>query len=393
MATKQLPKELLKVLRQFQIAGDLSVPKEIKDIREYEPRQGVTMYRFVFLREQYYVITDPHADDDLEILKDYIHAQQPDIHGFFVKNPYEDSFTTYGIRHKFKDTYLFQVKLNQRRLDQELAERYPEFSRSTLQKYIKAGYVHINGKAAETTKQPVTPVDDIAVAIPEPTNFSNSELPIIYIDDDVVVFFKPSGVLTHSKGVMSDEFTVAEAARRYTTHGLSTNRPGIVHRLDRDTSGIIICARHDEAAASLKKQFADRTVKKQYLAIVDGIPKQAEARIELPLGRNPSQPSTFRVDPSGKSATTEYKLLAHNDTQSLLLLKPHTGRTHQLRVHMQYINTPIAGDRVYNASSKATRLMLHAYSLELTLPSAGRKQFVAKAPTEFSEVFKEASNV
>jgi 23S rRNA pseudouridine1911/1915/1917 synthase len=193
-------------------------------------------------------------------------------------------------------------------------------------------------------------------------------------------------VLTHSKGALNDEFTVADFFRRYTTNALDTNRPGIVHRLDRDTSGVIIGARNDETALLLKKQFADRTTKKQYAAVVDGKPKLAKALIDLPIGRNPSKPSQFRVDSKGKPAITAYEVLATNGTQSLLELRPKTGRTHQLRVHMQYIHTPIAGDRVYGAEDTATRLCLHAHSLEITIPTSKREIFTAPIPELFQEM-------
>ena len=125
------------------------------------------------------------------------------------------------------------------RSDSLLAKRYPETSRSTWQKYIKSGNVSVNGTPAKSASQLVTEADEIAVNLPEATDYSNEELPILYLDDNVIVVNKPAGVLTHSKGALNDEFTVADFFRRYTTVGLETNRPGIVHRLDRDTSGVI----------------------------------------------------------------------------------------------------------------------------------------------------------
>ena len=214
---------------------------------------------------------------------------------------------------------------------------------------------------------------------------------IIYLDDNVVVVNKPVGVLTHSKGALNDEFTVADFFRRYTTVGLDTNRPGIVHRLDRDTSGVIIGARNPEAAHLLQKQFADRKTKKTYIAVIDGHLKEQAAKIDLPIGRNPSAPSTFRVDARGKQATTEYKVLAANDTNSLVELKPATGRTHQLRVHMAYLNTPITGDRVYG--KEADRLYLHALRLEITIPTSDRRVFEAPLPAEFTSKFDEEINL
>ena len=190
------------------------------------------------------------------------------------------------------------------RLDSLLAKRYPETSRSTWQKYIKSGNVSVNGTPAKSASQLVTEADEIAVNLPEATDYSDKELPLLYLDDNVIVVNKPAGVLTHSKGALNDEFTVADFFHRYTTVGLETNRPGIVHRLDRDTSGVIIGARTPEAFELLKKQFSQHLAKKTYLAIVDGAPQPLTAKIDIPIGRNPSAPSTFRPDPNGKPAQT-----------------------------------------------------------------------------------------
>jgi 23S rRNA-/tRNA-specific pseudouridylate synthase len=144
----------------------------------------------------------------------------------------------------------------------------------------------------------------------------------------------------------------------------------------------MIGARNQEAADVLQKQFADRKAKKEYVAIVSGYLAQETALIDLPIGRNPTAPSTFRVDAGGKSAQTTYEVMKQNDTVTMVRLKPKTGRTHQLRVHMAYLNVPIVGDRVYGGL-QADRLYLHAKSLEVTLPGSERKIFKAEMPTEF----------
>ena len=137
----------------------------------------------------------------------------------------------------------------------------------------------------------------------------------------------------------------------------------------------------------LQKQFADRKTKKTYYAVLSGIPKLAKANIDLPIGRNPTAPSTFRVDSNGKSAITKYEVLAMTDKCSLVKLQPQTGRTHQLRVHMKYLNTPILGDKVYGKA--ADRLYLHAASLEITIPTSERKTFTAPVPPELLSFFPE----
>ena len=384
--SKTLIRDIRIVLRQFEIAGELTMKSEISLSKETELRQGVNLITFVFDKVRYYLLIDGNADDDKNYILEQIQSMDSEVVGHVVRNPLDDTQTTYGMPFKGKDAYLFKVTTPKRRLDHELANRYPKITRSTLQKYIKAGHVKVSGVIITRPKQDVLETDDIAMVPPEYTDFSAQELPIIYIDDNVIVINKPTGVLTHSKGVLNDEFTVADFFRRYTTFGLETSRPGIVHRLDRDTSGIIIGARHDEAADMLKKQFADRKAKKEYMAVTDGIPKEPTAVVDLPIGRNPSAPSTFRVDPSGKNAITTYEVVATTDTQALVKLWPKTGRTHQLRVHMQYLNAPIAGDRVYG-KKKADRLFLHAHSLEITIPASKRETFVAPVPPEFTDKF------
>lgn len=385
--SKALLSEVLGVLRQFEVAGEKTLRKEITQIKEVSPRLNVRLVSFIFNKTPYFIIFDASAEDDTEYMLGLIHAEKPSAVGDFIQNPH-DSDATFGLRYKFKDIYLFEEKPQKHRLDIELVNRYPNMSRSTIQKYIKGGYVLVNGNIVKSPKFEVTEITDISLTPPERQDTSGEELPIVYIDDNIIVVNKPSGVLTHSKGALNDEFTVADFFRRYTTNALNTSRPGVVHRLDRDTSGIIVGARNDETAAMLKKQFADRTVKKQYTAVVDGVPKIAEALIDLPIGRNPSAPSTFRVDPKGKPAITTYKQLATNGTKTLVELRPKTGRTHQLRVHMQYIKTPISGDRVYGDASKTKRLFLHASSIELTVPVSSRKTFTAPVPPEFNQQVK-----
>ena len=276
------------------------------------------------------------------------------------------------------------------RLDAYMAQYWPEYSRSIWQKYITAGYVKVNGEVETSTKRQLDEDDAVTYDIPKAPDHSDQSLPVIYEDDNVVVINKPVGVLTHSKGALNDEFTVAEFLRPRTTYHADTNRPGIVHRLDRDTSGVLIGAKNPETASLLQRQFSERKTKKTYYAVVDGTPKQPEALIDLPIGRNPKQPSMFRVDPTGKSAQTAYKVVTTDGVLSLVELRPVTGRTHQLRVHMAHIGTPIHGDRVYG---KATdRLYLHAASLEITIPTSERRTFEAPVPQEFYEIIGQSDH-
>lgn len=269
------------------------------------------------------------------------------------------------------------------RLDVYVAQSWPEQSRSTWQKRITAGQVSVNGDVQTSVKYEIRGDDQVSVDQPQMPDHSAEILPIVYEDENVIVIDKPGGVLTHSKGALNDEFTVAEFVRPKTSYKSSTNRPGIIHRLDRATSGIIVCVKNDDTANYLSRQFSNRTVKKQYVAVTSGVPKELHAIIDLPIGRHPSAPSTFRVDSKGKTAETEYEVAAQLGSKALVRLKPKTGRTHQLRVHLAYIKAPILGDIVYG-TEQADRMYLHAEALEITLPGGNRQVFTSPAPASFA---------
>ena len=377
-------RDILDVLRRFELANDDNVPRNVESVKMSHPNPINTLAAFRFNKNAFFILFDDTAEDDIEYVVKQIKVKKPNLNGELLKNP-TDSETTYAIPFHGKDCYLYSVISEKKRLDSELAKRYPDTSRSTWQKHIKAGHVSVNSVVTTSTKHDVTDVDDIAITMPDAPDFSANELPIIYIDDNVIVIDKPSGILSHAKGALNEEFTVAEFFRRYSTYNSDTNRPGIIHRLDRDTSGIMIGARNADTATMLQKQFADRKTKKTYYAIVDGVPKLDKANIDLPIGRNPSAPSTFRVDSKGKSAITRYEVVASDKKLSMVKLQPQTGRTHQLRVHMTYLNTPILGDKVYGKPSK--RLYLHAKSLEITIPVSSRRTFDSPVPSDLTDFF------
>lgn len=375
--------DVLAILRKFNLASDEHVPRHVEQLKITHPNELNTLVSFRFNKTQLFILADDTAEDDIEYITDQIRTSSSDLKGELLQNP-RDHLMTYGLPFKGKDVYLFEVVSGKQRLDSYLAAQYPEYSRSTWQKYIKAGHVTVNGNEVLSPKADIVATDTVTFLPPQEQDYSDMTLPIVYIDDNVIVINKPVGILTHSKGALNEEFTVADFFRRYTTHNLDTNRPGIVHRLDRDTSGVMIGARNPEAATLLQKQFADRRAKKTYYAVVDGILKNDEAMIDLPIGRNPSAPSTFRIDSAGKSAQTAYTVIATNGTYSLLELRPKTGRTHQLRVHMSYLGTPIHGDRVYG--KEADRLYLHAHSLEITIPTSNRQTFTVPTPSSFNQL-------
>lgn len=278
------------------------------------------------------------------------------------------------------------------RLDAYMAKYWPEYSRSVWQKYIEMGLVEINGVVVTSIRQHLHEDDEVTTQTLPVASFEQETLPVVYEDDHVIVINKPVGVLTHAKGSLTEEFSVAEFVRPRMVETDDTNRPGIVHRLDRATSGVIICAKDNAAKRLLQKQFQDRKAHKTYIAIVKGVPKIPEAKIDLPIGRNPKKPSSFRVDAKGKSAVTIYRVLASNKTHSVLELKPLTGRTHQLRVHLAYIGCPIVGDAFYGSKkSPIGRMCLHAKELEITIPTSVRKTFEAAIPDDMATFIAEIS--
>ena len=378
---KILPRTVLKIARLYKLADDNTPVKALRRL-EIQTDESHVFAEFI-LNKQHFALLYGSIVDEESI--DELWTKKPD-NAEILPNPLDPEFIETPFQGKY--VIMFRISPTKVRLDIYLSTKFDTtISRSLWQKYIKAGYVSVNNKVATTPKFEVDETDEIALNLPEKEQ-TDVDLPILYEDDDVIVVNKPSGLLTHAKGGLSDEPTVAEIIRPKTSFATDTDRPGIVHRLDRDTSGLLIIAKNPESAAHLQRQFAERTAKKTYIAITDGKPKLNAAKIDLPIGRNPSAPSTFRIDPNGKPAQTTYHVLAENDAQSLVELKPTTGRTHQLRVHLAHLNTPILGDRVYGKSSDC-RMMLHAQKLEITLPSGERKVFEATIPDEFKRFFPE----
>ncbi|MGH7240015.1 MAG: RluA family pseudouridine synthase [Candidatus Saccharimonadales bacterium] len=269
------------------------------------------------------------------------------------------------------------------RLDQYVVNALGGVSRALASSLVKQGKVKLNGQVQKKAGLKINKSDTIEIAATkQPGPIKPLSLKVIYEDDDCVVAIKPTGVLTHSKGEYNPEATVASWLSDKVSD-IAGNRAGIVHRLDRATSGVIICAKNPHSLSFLQKQFSSRKVKKQYFALVEGEVDPAEAIIDMPIERNPKKPQTFRTGPNGKRALTRYEVVSYNDARTLLLLRPQTGRTHQLRVHLQAIGHPIVGDTLYGGA-KADRLYLHAASLELTLPNGQRKIFEDPLPKGFS---------
>ena len=289
------------------------------------------------------------------------------------------------------------------RADSFITRKVAQLSRSSIQKLFDQGKIRINGEL-EKTKYNLHGGDKITIDYnpAELEQIPDIDLPVIYEDDDCVVISKPVCLLTHSKGAFNPEATVATwLKQRLESRGqsldkifpssklktLNSDRSGIVHRLDRATSGVMICAKTPEALAWLQKQFSQRRVKKTYVAIVSGQLEPEAAVIDMPIERNPKKPQTFRVGPNGKPAITAYKTLEKNADHTMVELKPETGRTHQLRVHLKQLKHPIVGDTLYGGEL-SERLMLHALSLELTLSNRQRQTFTIPLPKEFNQFMK-----
>ncbi len=267
-----------------------------------------------------------------------------------------------------------EEKVEKQRLDLLLVQQHPEYNRASLQNFIKSGFVKVNGMVATKPNTKVEPAAKIDLNVP-PRDKQLPQIPVIYEDENVIVLNKPSGLLSMAKGEYCPEPTLED-------YGL------LVHRLDRDTSGVVILAKNPATQKMLRKQFQDRKTHKTYYAVVEGKPKLDTAMIDLPIARNLKRPTTFMVDQNGKSSQTQYRVVKTGNDKSLIELKPTTGRTHQLRVHLKYLGTPIVGDPVYG-DGRGERLMLHAGALEITIPGINqneRKIFTAELPPEFDKM-------
>jgi len=266
-------------------------------------------------------------------------------------------------------------KVEKIRLDTMMVGIYKSYNRSTLQKFIKNGFVSVDGEKVIKPNALFEEGVKIDLQIPDEMKNADVKPAVIYEDENVLVLDKPAGLLSMAKGGYCPEKTLED-------FGL------LVHRLDRDTSGVVILAKDPKTQTFLRRQFQDRKAHKTYYAILTGVPKLDEARLNLPIMRDLKHPTTFRVDPRGKQSETFYKVLKSDGKHALVELKPTSGRTHQLRVHMKYLEHPIIGDPIYG-TEKADRLYLHAGALEITLPGGKRQTFEAKMPESFENVFRE----
>lgn len=265
------------------------------------------------------------------------------------------------------------------RLDMVLVRHLPHLSRSKIQALVKAGRVTLRGGKVrnndEVREGDLFRVEEEPPKPPAGARAEDIPIKILHEDADLLVVNKPAGMVVHI-GAGHEEGTLVNALLHHgssLSSGSEEHRPGIVHRLDKETSGCIVVAKNDRTHAALSAQFADRQVKKTYLAIIRGIPRHTKGTVDLAIGRHPvqRQKMTPRRAPSGRDAVTDYELLATREGWSLIACMPRTGRTHQIRVHLQHLGHPIAGDPLYGKRGGFARHLLHAWRLEFTHPSTG----------------------
>jgi 23S rRNA pseudouridine1911/1915/1917 synthase len=268
------------------------------------------------------------------------------------------------------------------RVDKYLSIKFPEYSRAALAKLFTLNLIKLKGEPVQPGHK-LRPGAEIEYDLgPLQAKPEVIDLPIIYEDENVIVVDKPVGIISHARGKFWQEASVASFIRDRVS-GMDGERGGIVHRLDRATSGVMICAKNEMTLKFLQKQFQDRKVLKTYIAVTSNKPKADKAIIDAPIGRNLKDPKKFHVTKEGKSAQTTYEVIAYGKNKFMIKLLPHTGRTHQLRIHLAYINCPIIGDELYGGLANI-RLLLHAKELRITLSSGEVKNFEASVPSEFS---------
>jgi 23S rRNA pseudouridine1911/1915/1917 synthase len=280
------------------------------------------------------------------------------------------------------------------RIDLYLVTALPELSRSRIQQLIRAGFVRLGGVTTRP-RQLVQTGDQIELTNPRTEKIQARPEPIpleiLFEDDDLIVINKPAGMTVHP-GAGHREHTLVNALLQHcpALSGIGgKERPGIVHRLDKETTGCLVAAKNDVAHRHLSKQFAERTVEKIYLALVAGkVPKQVGV-IEERIGRHPVHRKRMSVSsPRGRTARTEYRVLRSNEQASLLECRLHSGRTHQARVHLQHLGHPILGDKIYapRLAKNFPRQMLHALKLGFHHPRTGKwKNFGAPLPDDFKQ--------
>ncbi len=290
------------------------------------------------------------------------------------------------------------------RLDKFLVEQLQEFSRSRIQGLIADGFVDVDGRIAKKAGQTLESGATVTVRIPPPVPTGlvaeNIPLDILFENDDLLAINKPAGMVVHpAAGHASGTLVNAVLGYDPEIEGIGgEERPGVVHRLDKETSGIILLAKNERAHRWLQDQFRQRTVQKTYLALVDGKPPTPSGRVEAYIGRDPSHRKQMAIVPEsrGREAISEYKTVESFRSHTLLEFHPLTGRTHQIRLHCAFLGCPIVGDEIYGrkkGSIAIDRHFLHAYRLQINLPGSKEpKSLEAPLPAELVSVLDRLRN-
>ncbi len=293
-------------------------------------------------------------------------------------------------------TYRFIVDRSAVRLDKLIAEKCPGLSRTYAKKLIVDGYITLNDQVTKASLK-LSVGDRVNITIPPttPSPLSAEAIPldIIYEDEDLLVIDKPAGLTTHpAPGHPSHTLVNAVLARLPNLPDSGdASRPGIVHRLDKDTSGLMLVAKNSPALANLQNQFKARSVVKAYLVLVKGHISPESGFIDAPIGRDPGNRKRMAVIDSGREARTEYRVVKYVGNCSLLEIKPETGRTHQIRVHLRAIDYPVVGDIVYGVKSAyLPRQFVHACRLGFKLPSSDEYvEFTSELPPDLEQALKD----
>ncbi|GAB5056810.1 RluA family pseudouridine synthase [Companilactobacillus alimentarius] len=293
----------------------------------------------------------------------------------------------------------FELEYNEpkkSRLDAYLNTELDDMTRSQIQKLIKEKYILVNGESVAKTGIKIVSGDKITVNIPEeePIKAVPEDIPIevVYEDKDVLVVNKPQGMVVHPAAGHPDKTLVNAILYHCQINDDDVIRPGIVHRIDKDTSGLLMIAKNNLAKQSLMKQLKEKSNLREYLAIVHGNFKEKNGRINAPLGRSKFDRKKQAVVEDGRHAVTHFEVLEQFENYSLLKLKLETGRTHQIRVHMQYIGHPVAGDPLYGPKNtlKGQGQFLHAETLGFEHPRTHEwMQFSIEPPKIFQETLKQ----
>lgn len=294
---------------------------------------------------------------------------------------------------------IFEDK-NPQRLDKYLVSQISDLSRSRIQQLIQTGNVTVDGEIPRKAGFSLMRGMQIEVDIPDiqPSKLIPEAIPldVIFENEDVLVINKPAGMVVHpASGHSSGTLVHAVLAHAPEIEGVGgEKRPGVVHRLDKNTSGVIILAKNDRSHHWLQDQFQDRQVGKKYLALVDGHPPTPKGRVETPIGRDPSHRQRMAVTPphKGRHSISEYKTLESFDEHALLEVRILTGRTHQIRLHMAFIKCPVVGDTIYGRRHTILpiqRQFLHAQQLSIIIPGeVSPRTFESQLPTELDDVLK-----